>query len=166
MAMDFQIIFQPALTAITVSIYFVALALVNTAVTKFGTRQKFLEKRIVYIKKIFALFLFSILLLTFAFIWGIDFRGVMIFASSFFAVLGMALFASWSVLSNITSGIIIFFSFPYKIGDAVKILDGENSVTGKILDMTLFHIQVQDEEGHLIFYPNNIAIQKPISRLS
>jgi hypothetical protein len=26
------------------------------------------------------------------------------------------MFAQWSILSNITSGIILFFSFPFKIG--------------------------------------------------
>lgn len=98
--------------------------------------------------------------------WGRSLNeGVLIFASSFFAVVGVALFASWSVLSNITSGIIIFFSFPYRIGNTIKILDGDNSIRGEIVDMTLFHIQITDEDGNQVLYPNNLVIQKPVLKL-
>jgi len=163
--MDLELVFRPSITAISIIAYFVILAFVNSAVSKYGIKQKFLEKRIFYIKKSFAFLLFSILFLAVTFIWGIDIRGVLIFASSFFAVVGIALFASWSVLSNITSGIIIFFSFPYKIGDQIKIVDGDNSVEGEIIDMTLFHIQIMDKDHHVTSYPNNLAIQRPITRL-
>ena len=37
--------------------------------------------------------------------------------------MGVAMFAQWSILSNITSGIILFFSFPFKIGDLILIHD-------------------------------------------
>lgn len=163
--MNLEIMLRPLLTAVSIVAYFVILASVNSAVSKYGIRQKFLEKRIVYIKKSFAFLLFSILILAVTFIWGIDIRGVLIFASSFFAVVGIALFASWSVLSNITSGIIIFFSFPHKIGDRIKIIDGDNSVEGEITDMTLYHIQIMDEGHQVTSYPNSLAIQRPITRL-
>ena len=32
----------------------------------------------------------------------------------------------WSILSNVTSGIILFFNFPYKVGDKVEIHDKED----------------------------------------
>ena len=65
---------------------------------------------------VFFIAVFSLLL-----IWGVEIRELALVFSSVFAVLGIGLFAIWSVLSNITSGIIMFFSFPYKIGDKIKI---------------------------------------------
>ena len=51
--------------------------------------------------------------------WGVGIAELALIFSSVFAVIGVALFAIWSILSNITSGIILFFSFPYKIGDTI-----------------------------------------------
>ena len=164
--MNTEILLKPAITLFSIILYFVFLAIVNSAVRRFGERQQIMEQRIIYTKKFFTMFLFSILFLAITFIWGIDIRGVLIFASSFFAVVGIALFASWSVLSNITSSLIIFFSFPYKIGDVIRIKDGDNSVEGRIADMTLFHIQIKDDDKNITTYPNNLAIQKPITKLS
>ena len=105
------------------------------------------------------------MLLVVTVIWGIDFKGILIFASSFFAVVGISLFASWSILSSITSSVIIFFKFPYRIGDAIHLFDGDNSLKGTITDMTLFYIQIETAEGEVVAYLNNLAIQKPIARL-
>jgi len=41
-------------------------------------------------------------------------------------------------------------------------LEGDNSVNGEIVDMTLFHVQIEDENGNNIFYPNNLIFQKPV----
>ncbi|MDH3327880.1 MAG: mechanosensitive ion channel family protein [Desulfobulbaceae bacterium] len=163
--MNHEVLVKTIITASSIVTYFVALAVVNSVVSRFGAKRKFLEKRVIYIKKTFALLLFSILFLAVILIWGIDIKGILIFASSFFAIVGIAFFASWSVLSNITSGVIIFFSFTHKIGDQIRIIDGENTITGEIVDMTLFYIQVKDADHYVTTYPNNLAIQKPITLL-
>src|SRR5690606_36495065 len=49
------------------------------------------------------------------FIWGVNQSELIVFIGSFLAVLGVAFFAQWSILSNITAGIIIFFSHPVKL---------------------------------------------------
>jgi len=76
------------------------------------------------------------------------------------------LFAQWSILSNVTSSIIIFFTFPAKVGESIKILDGDNSVSGKIVEISLFQIHMLNEQGDLIIYPNNLFMQKPIIKLN
>ena len=35
--------------------------------------------------------------------WGIELRGLLVLGSSIFAMLGVALFAAWSLLSNLTA---------------------------------------------------------------
>ena len=83
--------------------------------------------------------------------------------SSTFAVLGIAFFAIWSILSNITSGIILFFSFPYKVGDKIKIHDKEFPVEAIIEDIRAFQLHLRLEDGDLITYPNNLILQKPVT---
>lgn len=163
--MNKYITFQIGITVLATIVYFFILSFIKSAVAAYGEKYKYQEKRIVYIKKFFAISLFSILLVVISIIWGFNFRGILILSSSLFAVIGIALFASWSILSNITSGVVIFFSSPYKIGDNIKIIDGENSVEGEIIDMTLFQLRIKDRNENLVSYPNNLAIQKPTIKL-
>ncbi|MEM1137650.1 MAG: mechanosensitive ion channel domain-containing protein, partial [Bacteroidota bacterium] len=98
-------------------------------------------------------------------IWEISIKGLSIYFASFFTVAGIALFAQWSVLSNITAGVILFFYFPIKIGTKVQILDGGNKIEGLVLDLTIFSVKLEDSDGNEIYIPNNIAIQKGIVSL-
>lgn len=161
-----QLLLQIGLTMILFLSSFFFLPLIHSLVAKYGRKQKIVEKRTSYIKKFFSFTVYLAVFLCFSLIWGIDFRGILIFASSLFAVLGIAFFASWSILSNVTAGIVLFFSFPYKIGDKIKLLDGDNTLSGKLVDITMFNLQVKDESGNLATIPNNIVIQKTIIKYS
>ena len=160
--MNVQLLLQVFLSVVSILSYFIILAVVRSATRGFGLHHKYLEKRTIYINKFFAGLLFLILIVILAIVWGIDIGGVFIFASAFLTVVGVAFFASWSILSNLTSGVIIFFEFPYRIGDKIEILEGDNSINGEIVDMTLFHVQIEDEDGNNVFYPNNLIFQKPV----
>jgi small-conductance mechanosensitive channel len=109
---------------------------------------------------VFFIAAFSLLL-----IWGVEIRELALIFSSVFAVIGIALFAIWSVLSNVTSGVIMFFSFPYKIGDKIKIHDKDIPVQGMIEDIKAFQLHLRTDEDELITYPNNLILQKPVSLL-
>ena len=98
-------------------------------------------------------------------LWGLKGDGLMVFATSLMALLGVALFASWSMLSNATAAIILFFSAPYRVGDRIRLLDGDNTVTGQIRHMGLIFITIQDELGHRYTLPNNLLLQKAVIRL-
>tara|TARA_R110002049_G_scaffold263086_18_gene439189 strand:+ start:1086 stop:1625 length:540 start_codon:yes stop_codon:yes gene_type:complete len=97
-----------------------------------------------------------------SYIWRVDFNDLGLIFSSVFAVIGVALFASWSILSNITAGVILFFSFPFKIGDRIKILDGDFSEEVDILDIKAYHIYLKNDKGELLTYPNNLLLQKGV----
>lgn len=96
-------------------------------------------------------------------IWGIEPSQVALLFSSVFAVIGIGLFAIWSILSNVTAGVILYFYYPFKIGDKIKILDKDFPVVAVIEDIKAFHIQLRTDEGELITYPNNLILQKSIS---
>ncbi|MDT0650022.1 mechanosensitive ion channel domain-containing protein [Autumnicola edwardsiae] len=122
------------------------------------TRTRLMFKYINILIFILAVFLLSIA-------WGVGWAEFSLIFSSVFAILGVALFAIWSILSNITSGVIMFFSFPYKIGDKIKIHDKDLPVEAIIEDIKAFHLHLRSLDGELITYPNNLILQKAVSLL-
>ena len=96
-------------------------------------------------------------------IWGVQKNDIMITLSSIATVVGVAMFAQWSILSNITSGVILFFSFPFKIGDVIKVHDKDFPFEGEIIDINAFHTDRITKEGERLVYPNNLLLQKGIS---
>ena len=119
-------------------------------INKIGRTKRTIPKRIYYVTKFshFIIILMTVLFL--AVIWNVQLGGVMIFASSIFAVIGVALFAQWSILSNLTSSIIIFFTFPARVGDKIKVVDGDNSIIGEIIEISLFQIEILDENDNIV----------------
>ncbi len=96
-------------------------------------------------------------------IWGVDYTDVALVFSSVFAVIGIGLFAIWSILSNITSGVLMFFYFPFNVGDKIKIHDKDSPVEAVIEDIKAFQLHLRTKDNELITYPNNLILQKPIS---
>lgn len=96
-------------------------------------------------------------------IWGVKSDDIFLTLSSIATVVGVAMFAQWSILSNITSGIILFFSFPFKIGDYIKVHDKDFPIVAEIIDINAFHTLLQTKTGEKITYPNNLLLQKGIS---
>ena len=102
-------------------------------------------------------------MLIIAFVLGVKIEDLIVVFSSVFAILGITLFANWSILSNVTSGIVMFFSFPYKIGDKIHIHDKDYQVIGIIEDIRSFQLHIRKEDGELVTYPNNLLLQKAVS---
>ena len=115
-----------------------------------------------YINTLVSFFvLFAILL-----IWGVEPSQVGLLFSSVFAVLGVGLFAMWSLLSNVTAGVIIYFYYPFKIGDKIKILDKDFPIDkATIEDIKAFQLHLRTDTGELVTYPNNLLLQKSISKI-
>lgn len=101
----------------------------------------------------------GVLLIT---LWGVDRRQILVVLSSIFAVIGVAMFAQWSMLSNITAGIIIFFAFPFRIGDRIRIIDKDNPIEAEIADIRSFYTLLKTDDGEKISFPNNQLLQKGI----
>lgn len=96
---------------------------------------------------------------------GFGIQGIFIATSSFFAMVGIAFFAHWSILSNITASIILYFTFPYRIGDRL-LIENEPKYSGILKDVTLMYLKIQTDGGSYITLPANVAIQKFITTLS
>jgi small-conductance mechanosensitive channel len=96
-------------------------------------------------------------------IWGVQKKDIIFTLSSVTTVVGVAMFAQWSILSNITSGIILFFFFPFRIGDVILVHDKDFPIQAEIEDIKAFHVYLKTHEGERITYPNNLLLQKGIS---
>ncbi len=149
-------------TIVVVLLYIILRISIAKVVKRFAQLNEVLEHRTNLIIKYINLLLGILALISITIIWGVKKDQILLFISSVFAVVGVASFAQWSILSNITAGIIIFFSYPFKIGDKIKIHDKEYPVEGEIEDIKAFYVVLKTNDGELITYPNNLLMQKGI----
>lgn len=102
----------------------------------------------------------AVLVVTIALIISIQFHGLTILLGTIATAIGIAFFAQWSVLSNVTAGLIIFWRHPLLIGDDVQVI-GVDGCRGVVRDFTLFYIILADEFGNTITIPNNLLLAQP-----
>lgn len=145
--------------------YVLLVKLVSTGIRSWGLQHRKKSVRIAQVVRYIKGLMLVVLVAVVAVIWGIDYRGLWVVATSILAVLGVALFAQWSILSNVTSGVIVFFTFPARVGDFIEIIDGVNSVKGQLNEIGMFQIHLTDEEGNAVVYPNNLLLQKPVKKV-
>ena len=155
-------IYQIIATAIALLVFTALRYLVNSIIEKFGKRAGFAVTRTHLVKKYIDYFIYMLAILTIVSIWGIKTGQLFLFITSVLTVIGVAFFAQWSILSNITAGIIVFFSSPFKIGDTIKILDKDFPIEAKIVDIKSFYTLLKTAEGQEITLPNNLLLQKGI----
>lgn len=56
----------------------------------------------------------------------------------------------------------MFFAFPFKIGDRIRIQDKDFPIEAEIDDIKAFHTILITAEGERISYPNNLFLQKAV----
>jgi len=151
-----QLLLTFGLLIVVVIIKLVSRKSVNRFLNRFDFDTK--RKRIVH--RIINLFLFIFVTVSLISIWNIDQKDLIVFLTSVVTVLGIAFFAQWSILSNITSSLILFFNHPLKIGQNIRVLDKEYDVEGKLIDISFFFMYIRNEEGYLITIPTSVALQK------
>lgn len=94
--------------------------------------------------------------------WGIDFSGLLVLSTSIITVTGVALFASWSLISNITAYFILLTNVAYRRGNYVRVLDGDNYIEGIIADVGPFSTRLVTAERETLMYPNNLILTRPV----
>ncbi|WP_298238785.1 mechanosensitive ion channel domain-containing protein [uncultured Algibacter sp.] len=132
-------------------------------ITKIAKKNGINDARIRLMRRYVTVTLFLIAMIIEAFVFGAQFKDLAVLFSSIFAILGIALFAIWSILSNVTSGIIMFFNFPYKVGDKINIHDKDFPIEAIIEDIRAFQLHLRLDNGDLVTYPNNLMLQKAVT---
>lgn len=136
--------------------------LVSNSLRKIQLKFGFQKTRIVVTNKVILILFYITEIVLISFIWGVDQKQLLVYISSFLTILGIAFFAQWSILSNITAGLILYINYPVKIGDTITILEKDNNITGEIRDIGAFFITLKTPEKELITVPNAIVLQKNI----
>ncbi|MET0760398.1 MAG: mechanosensitive ion channel domain-containing protein [Flavobacterium sp.] len=137
--------------------------IVSKLVRRYAKSTEIIEHRTNLVLKYIHLLINILAMFALIIIWGVQTKDIFIALSSITTVVGVAMFAQWSILSNITSGIILFFSFPFKIGDIIRIHDKDFPIQAEIEDIRAFHVYLKTKDGEMITYPNNLLLQKGIS---
>ena len=112
-------------TAILIAFVIIVKLFAGKAVNRILVRLDNDLKRKKITMRIINLFSLIFMVIGLAAIWNIDRSQLMVFITSLITVLGIAFFAQWSILANITSSLILFFNHPVKIGQRIRVLDKE-----------------------------------------
>ena len=100
-------------------------------------------------------------LLVLALVWGIEIASIMVFAGTALTLLGVALFAQWSILSNVTAYFVLLLHPSFKRGTFIRVIDVDNYAEGYISDLTFFNTKLITENRETIVYPNNLLLGRP-----
>jgi small-conductance mechanosensitive channel len=152
-------------TGILTIVFIVLRIIITKLVKRFAKSSQTLEHRTNLVIKYIHLLVNILVVIALIIIWGVQTKDIFITLSSITTIVGVAMVAQWSILSNITAGIILFFSFPFKIGDVIRIHDKDFPIEAEIEDISAFHVNLITKEGERIIYPNNLLLQKGISIL-
>jgi len=96
-------------------------------------------------------------------VWGFKQNEIALFASTILTALGIAFFAQWSLLTNITSSILIFFNHPVKLGDYVRVLHKDYHFEGEVTEMNYFFVHLKTKDNEIITIPNSHFFDKSFS---
>ena len=155
---EFQLLITVGLLLVVILVKIISQKNINRLLNRFDFDTK--RKRIAH--RIINLFLFIFITVMLISIWNIDKKDLIVFLTSVVTVLGIAFFAQWSILANITSSLILFFNHPLKIGQNIRVLDKEYDIEGKLIDISFFFMYVRNEEGYLITIPTSVVLQKTL----
>jgi small-conductance mechanosensitive channel len=152
---------------VILGIYFLIRIASNKVINKTMTNKLIQKPRAKIVRKAINLTLLFICITTVLIIWGVNQSDLAAYIGSILTVVGVAFFAQWSILSNITSSIIIFFNHSVKLEDMITIMEGkEYEIEGRVSNVGLFFVTLKTKEDEEITLPNNIFIQKMIKKKS
>jgi small-conductance mechanosensitive channel len=154
--------FNLTLTSIVVGFYFLFRVLVAPVIRRHARKgklkQEVVGKALSTVNVLLGIGAFSITLI----VWGFDFRGLLTLSASLLAVTGVAMFAAWSVLSNITAFFILLAHQSFKRGSFVRVIDADNYIEGYISEINLFNTKLISESREVVIYPNNLLLSRPM----
>jgi len=136
---------------------------INRLTKKYVETHADSELKATHTNRISTMFINTASLIILVVIWGVDTKNLFVALSSVFAVIGVALFAQWSVLSNISAGVILFFTSSFRIGNYIRILDKDMPIEAKVEDIFTFYTHLRTKDGVLHVFPNNLLLQKAVT---
>lgn len=160
---DFTFISPFLKTLVLVIVLFLFMHLTKKITKKYVNKNEIEPHRAKLVLNVFYLVYYLISFFLLFMILGLNLKEIGLMASSVLAVLGVGFFAQWSILSNMTASVILFFYHPIRIGDAIRIIDKEYEFVGVVKNITGFYILLHVEEGdRQITVPTTTILYKGI----
>lgn len=151
-------------TVVIILAFIISKLMTKKIIRKVGISFNYQSGRIKITNRLVGFLLLILLAAMLMIIWGVDQSKLVLFVSTVLTILGVAFFAQWSIISNVTSTLIIFFNHPVKIGDTLTILDKDFQIEGKLNDIGIFFIIIKTKENKKITIPSNVFMQKMIRK--
>lgn len=148
---------QLALTVIIIIVTLLLRSFTARRLNKLNKVYHYEPHRLTLTRKILFFSLHLLAITNLVIIWGADLKNIWLYLSGVLGVIAIGFFATWSILSNIIAGILIFATNPFRVGAIVKLPDPEVEATVK--DIGLLFTQLEDDEG-MWSIPNSIFFQK------
>ncbi|HAS80130.1 MAG TPA: mechanosensitive ion channel family protein [Fusobacteriaceae bacterium] len=163
------ILFQPLEKMFSSILLIIAFLIVRKilyiGIVRFGRKKLLSHERIMRTERFLVFFVGIMIFLILLVVWGVKFKEFFLIIAAIFTIIGTACFASWSNLSNISSGVILFFYYSIKFGDRISLGTGEEQIQGTIHNMKLFYVEIITKDNEIIFCPNNTFLHEPITIL-
>ena len=93
-------------------------------------------------------------------LWGVNTTSLLAYSTTILSVIGIAFFAQWSILSNITASLILFFNHPMQIGNNVSIIEKDFTIEGQIEDISFFFMHIKTTDGENLTMPTSMVLQR------
>jgi small-conductance mechanosensitive channel len=153
---------------VVIVLFILVRSLVNRLISKTIVKKLLQKSRSELIRKAINIIMLTISIIFITIIWGVKQTELAVFVGSVLTVVGVAMFAQWSLLSNITSSIVIFFNHFVKIGDTIAIMEAKDyQILGRVEDIDLFFVKLKTlDTEEIISLPNNIFVQKTIKKVN
>lgn len=152
-----QLILSTLVIILYVILHGIVIPKLELYVEKGSLKSGVLKKAIAIFRLLYGILSFSIIL----FIWGFDFKWLLAVSSGLITLTGVALFASWSILSNITAFFILLAHDSFKRGNFIRIIEGDTYIEGVISEINVFNTRLITESREYVIYPNNLLIARP-----
>lgn len=157
--LNIQLLETAATLVLYVIVYFFTKTIINNTLKRTQLQR---TRRKIIIKAIHLLMLITVVILISG-IWGLKQNQIAVFASTILTAIGIAFFAQWSLLSNITSSIILFFNHPLKLGDTIRVLDKDHPCEGEVTELSYFFVHLRTSSGEIVTIPNSLVLQKSVA---
>lgn len=149
------------------SVAAVALWFVVDRASRLGARQRvddsgLLRRQAVTVVRTIRIITGLLVVAALGFIWGIDVEGVWLLTTSVLTLTGVALFAQWSILSNVTAYFVLLTQDGFKRGNFVRVVEMDNFIEGTIADIGPFQTRLITDDRAVLLIPNNALLARAV----
>ena len=155
---DTLLVVKACITAGVLPLYVVLRWTVRRIINNHAAAHKYSESRISAAHRAVSVLGFLLFLGALAITWSINSNSFLVVSGAIMAAIGIGFFASWSILSNVTTSIIMFWRFPMRVGDRIGLLE-DKSFVAVVKEFTIFFVILEDLDGNRISLPNSLTLQ-------